>query len=375
VKRLIVLFIILASAGDSQADITGLFPVEHILELPMAQRQAAAEQLISAEPSNPVRFDNTDIMMLLYMGPGRDLRVAGDFTDWQPHVEMIHIQGTRLWYYATEFPSDARLDYKIIRDGEWILDPNNPATCMSGFGPNSEMRGRDYHQPPQLGLMRPESRCRLDTLHVRSPQLGGSREVVVISPSGPDSPDRPYLLVHDGLEYMSLAGLEHAWNWMTSQLPTVPICICVPPVRRTEEYATDLLDDFGRFIVDTLIPEIEIRYGERGLWGTMGASYGGNISLYLARRYPEHFDRVAAMSPSVAPAQHNGIAVLDPTSLKLYVNWGIYDIQRLIPDCERFVGMLEDRGFEHMVEIKPQGHSWGFWRDSLIPAFRYLYTP
>jgi len=30
---------------------------------------------------------------------------------------------------------------------------------------------------------------------------------------------------------------------------------------------------------------------------------------------------------------------------------------------------------EHMVEIKPQGHSWGFWRDSLIPAFCYIYAP
>ncbi len=101
----------------------------------------------------------------------------------------------------------------------------------------------------------------------------------------------------------------------------------------------------------------------------------GSISLYLARHYPGHFDRVVAMSPAVTPAQHHGIEALDPASLKLYVNWGVYDIQSLIPGCESFVEMLANKGFEHLVEVKPQGHSWGFWRDSLIPAFRYIYAP
>jgi len=341
----------------------------------MAQRQAAAEQLISANPTNPVHSDNTNNIMLLYMGPGRDLRLVGDFTDWQPTIAMTHIPGTNLWHHATAFPSDARLDYKFIRDGEWILDPRNPTTCMSGFGPNSVIQGREYQQPLQLRDVGPEPRYRHDTLTADTPQLGGSREIVVILPTDFDDPERPYLLVHDGLEYLSLAGLDRAWNRMAANSLTVPICVCVPPVRRTEEYATDLQDDFGRFIVDTLIPMIEKRYGERGRWGTMGASYGGSISLYLARHYPGHFDRVVAMSPAVTPAQHNGSEALDPASLKLYVNWGVYDIQSLIPGCESFVEMLANKGFEHLVEVKPQGHSWGFWRDSLIPAFRYIYAP
>ena len=38
------------------------------------------------------------------------------------------------------FPADARIDYKIVVDGRWQLDPGNPAVQRSGFGDNSEPR-------------------------------------------------------------------------------------------------------------------------------------------------------------------------------------------------------------------------------------------
>ncbi|MBU0743553.1 alpha/beta fold hydrolase [bacterium] len=342
----------------------------------MAQRQAAVDQFLTRIPENPFCKLGCDSLCIVYRGPGRDIRLAGDTTDWQPLPLMQHLPGTDLWYHLfANAPQGARLDYKFVCDGVWKLDTRNPLTCMSGFGPNSEMRLHGYRPPPFVDHSDLPP-CRLDTLTVPTPQLGGQRTVVVVRPAAPDDANRPYLLVHDGLEYLTLADLAEAISWFQEFRAdiTLPICVCVPPGRRTEEYATDLQDDFGRFIADTLMPLIEARYGERGPWGSMGASYGGNISLYLARRYPERFDRVAVMSPSVAPAQHHGIAALDPTSLKLYVNWGTYDIQRLVPGCESFVHMLEDKGFEHLVEVKPQGHSWGFWRDSLSPAFRYLYA-
>ena len=349
-----------------------LADLDAIDSLPMPARQTAAERFLATHPENPIRDGET--LLIAYAGPGDDLKLAGDQTDWSPDLPLTHVPGTNLWRLDLDLPPTARLDYKLVRDGVWILDPRNSRTAVSGFGSNSEIRGPKY-SPPAFVTASPRAACRLDTLDVATPQLGGSRKVVVIVPPGGEDPARRYLLVHDGLEYIDFAGLDRALAWLSETEPDLPlpICVCVPPVRRTEEYATDLQADFGRFIVDTLTPRIEARYGTRGPWGSMGPSYGGRITLHLAQRYPDRFDRVAAMSPSVAPEQHEGIAALDPSALRLYVNWGTYDIRRLIPGCERFVEMLQERGFEHEVQVEPQGHAWYFWRDTLIPALKYLY--
>lgn len=342
---------------------------------PMAERQTAADRFMARLPENPFCKLGCDSLALVYRGPERDVHLAGDMTGWDPTLKLTHIPGTDLWYHIyANAPQGARLDYKFVCDGTWKVDARNPLICMSGFGPNSELRLHGYRPPPFVNS--PDlTACRLDTLVVKAPRLGGFRTVVVLMPPGPDDPDRPILLVHDGLEYLTLANLADAISWfqMFRSDLILPVCVCLPPGRRTEEYATTLQDEFGAWIVDTLMPLIEKHYGERGRWGTMGASYGGRISLHLAHTYPDRFDRVAAMSPSVSAREHDGVAALAPASLKLYVNWGSYDIRRLIPGCESFVNMLEDKGFDHFVEVKPQGHSWGFWRDSLSPALRFLY--
>jgi enterochelin esterase family protein len=353
-----------AAADDLERDLERA--LEHLETLPLAQRQAAVDALLAAHPADPAG------PLLLYRGTGRDVRLAGDFTDWQPDVVLHHVPGTDLWTYRFELPDMARVDYKLVRDGQWLLDPRNPRRAVSGFGENSEYAGPAYRPPDRVGrtdlLV-----CAFDTLQVASPELGDVRTVVVVTPPGATG---PYLLVHDGLEYITFADLPGALGRLHELHPAarLPVCVCVPPVLRTEEYATSLQEPFGRFVVETLRPLIETRLGERGAWGSLGASYGGNVSLYLARRYPERFDRVAAMSPAVAPEQHDGVAALDPASLKLYVNWGTYDIRRLIPGCERFAAMLDARGFDHLVEVRPQGHAWFFWRDTLEPALRRLYV-
>ena len=370
------LICILLASVASHAGESAFYKLRRIETLPLAERQAAVDGFLALIPENPFCKLGCDSLAIIYRGPGKDVRIAGDITDWKPTLQLKHVPGTDLWYHLfANAPHEARLDYKFVCDGAWKLDSRNPLTCMSGFGPNSELRLHAYRPPPFVRHKNPTP-CHLDTLTVQTPQLGGQRTVVVLTPPGLDDPDRPYLLVHDGLEYLTLADLAKAISWFQTYRSdlTLPICICVPPGRRTEEYATSLQDEFGRFVTDTLMHLIEKRYGERGPWGSMGASYGGEISLYLARRYPEQFDRVAVMSPAVASAQHHGITKLEPSSLKLYVNWGIYDIQRLIPGCESFVRMLEEKGFDPLVEVKPQGHSWGFWRDSLSPALNFLYS-
>ena len=59
---------------------------------------------------------------------------------------------------------------------------------------------------------------------------------------------------------------------------------------------------YARFLVETLLPYIEARFGHRrgAEWTAVGgASLGGLISLHLAHCFPTLFGRVAALSPTV----------------------------------------------------------------------------
>jgi enterochelin esterase family protein len=371
-------FLICSSAVLATADQCADQWVLMVESQPLAKRQDIADQYLSALPSNPVCSSNGQAQFLFYQGDGRNVQLAGDWTSWDIGPSFEHIPGTNVWYLVTTFPVGARLDYKLIIDGQWRLDNRNPHTMMGGFGPNSELRF-EYQESWWLQSSADIIPCRLDTLIVQTPNLGGERTVVVVIPPRAQKQRRPFMLVHDGLEYLTIAGLD-VFLAQADQLiddVSVPICVCVPPVQRTEEYAGSQQAEFTRWIVEDLIPMIEQRYSEEGLsrraWGSMGASYGGRITLDLARRYPLHFDRLAPMSPSVAPAQHEGIAALDPASVRIHLTWGTYDIPSIIPECKDLATLLNKRDVHHEQGEFPQGHSWGLWRDMLDPAFRFLY--
>ena len=57
----------------------------------------------------------------------------------RPSITMTRIGGTDFFYYSKHFELNARLDYKFVADGSWILDPENPHKVYGGYGPNSEL--------------------------------------------------------------------------------------------------------------------------------------------------------------------------------------------------------------------------------------------
>ena len=62
------------------------------------------------------------------------MRLAGDFTGWQPRGAILQDVGENLKAAAMEFPATARVEYKLIVDGEWIADPLNPNKLDNGVG-------------------------------------------------------------------------------------------------------------------------------------------------------------------------------------------------------------------------------------------------
>jgi hypothetical protein len=87
-----------------------------------------------------VPFVLEEQVAFLYRGRARTVRWIGDFADWQrgPPLQGQQVGKSDLWVAYATFPSNARLEYRIVVDDkEAIPDPANPLQPWGGFGPNS----------------------------------------------------------------------------------------------------------------------------------------------------------------------------------------------------------------------------------------------
>ncbi len=66
---------------------------------------------------------------------GRKVQIAGDFTDWKPRQLKFRKNGRKLEAFQfLRFQFAPRVEYKLIVDGKWIIDPLNPNKVDNGVG-------------------------------------------------------------------------------------------------------------------------------------------------------------------------------------------------------------------------------------------------
>lgn len=354
--------------------------LSRVNSVPNAERPAIVDSFMAAVPGFPY-IESTLQVHFLYRGAASSAQVPGDMNGWTPTAaNMNMISGTDLWYYSRFFEADARLDYKfVLNNSNWILDPRNPYTVTGGFGPNSELRMPEFVQPQEIENYPevPQGSIR-DTMFTSS-IMGNTRRVRIYTPPGySDSNEHyPLLLVHDGLEFITLARCERVLNYLIHYNQILPmIAVFVPPVNRTPEYAGDQQDEFGQFITTELLPYVDSAYRTETnpqFRGTMGSSNGGNIALWLGVTYPEVFGQVIAFSSNV---ENNISSVLENNAdlpLRFYIDIGTYDIPVLIPLVQDLQETLESQGYPHFYQVIHDGHSWGNWRNHIDDALRFTF--
>lgn len=348
--------------------------------LPASLRQAKADSFMGATRTFPY-IESDTLCHFIYKGPTTSVSVAGDFTGWQPgKITMLKISGTDFWYCTKYFEPDARLDYKFVVDtSNWITDPNNPNSCRSGFGSNSELRMPRYTDAPETiyDPATPPGRVR-DTLF-SSTILGNARTVKIYLPPGYGTSGKGYPVVvfNDGLEYITLASACIVLDNLIAKRQIRPvIAVFVPPVEREPEYAENKRDLFVSFICGELMPAIDANYHtsrnprDRA---TFGISNGGNISLYLGMSRPECFGKIAAYSSNVIPQISGKFAKSDKMELEIYLDMGTYDIDVLIPMVDSFAGILERKGYSYKYYKWHEGHSWCSWKGHLGVALKQFF--
>ncbi|MBI3195649.1 MAG: T9SS type A sorting domain-containing protein [Ignavibacteriae bacterium] len=343
------------------------------------ERTAIVDSFMTAHPQLPF-YENDTTVHFIYRGTATSVSVPGDASSWSSTgYNMTKPSSTDLWYLTKKFEADARLDYKFVLNGSnWIADPRNPNRAPGGYG-NSELRMPLYSLPPEIQYYAdiPHGTLR-DTLF-RSSILNNSRTVkVYLPPNYESSTDSfPVILFHDGLEYVSFAYANRVIDYLLSNNRIQPvIAVFVPPVNRTPEYAGNQITQFSSFIVTELMPYIDSRYRTRkspASRAVLGASYGGNISLYLAFNFPEVFGNTAPQSSYISSSLSSGFRDSAMLDLKLYLDLGTYDIDVLIPMVRNFIPILQSKGYDYRYKEYHEGHSWGNWRAHIDDALEFFF--
>jgi enterochelin esterase-like enzyme len=339
---------------------------------------------------NQIPFVFGDSVAFLYKGDANTVSWAGDFNGWNPGASGY--QGTKVglsnvWIAEQKFPGDARLDYKIVVNSNWILDPANSYTQMSGFGPNSELRMPDWVYPQETILPAGATRGTLSnnfTIVSSASNLNYTVQYKVYTPYGyNDLSDLPVIYVTDGHEYADDAKGSMILvldNLIFSGQINPVIAVFIDPRnptnlsqnRRMEEYRAN--SKFANFVADELVPVIDANYktntnaDSRAILGT---SLGGWNSAYFGFARNDKFHLIGIHSPAFDEAiiQNYSNAALMP--LKIYMSTGvIYDTQN---QARSMKTVMENKAYPLLYKEVNEGHSWGNWRALIDEPLIYFF--
>ena len=328
-----------------------------------------------------------DTAHFLYKGSATSMDVAGDFNGWNPSgSSLTQAFGTSLWYRSIVFESDARLDYKLVRNGsEWILDPANPNMVSGGFGPNSELAMPDYVQPWEIETRPGVPAGTVLTGSIASAETSKTYSLQIYLPPGYDEsrPEGyPVAYFQDGHEYVGLASAATIFdNLIDSGLIEPVIGVFVRPTDRNNEYAGTIRYNYADFFGRELVPYIDATYHtvpnllRRAV---IGASFGGNISAIITMEYPDLFANCGLHSGAFWPngydTYNDWIALTPSTELRVAAAWGSYE-GSLPGNMYDFIDVLEADATEHIWEERHEGHSWGLWRSTLDDMLILFFPP
>lgn len=324
-----------------------------------------------------LRQSSEVVFRVTYSNPtAKSVQIAGDYTGWDKPQPMQNQSGD--WTYSASVPANARLEYKFVVDGQWVLDPGNPKQLSNGVGgSNSVFEGPEYRlvtleQAPKKPMIRREL-------------VVDGRKVVVFSPK--KSKGLPILLYGDGDNYEKIGKVQDVLQNLVEAGKARPaVVVLVQPVDRMREYGPDW-KRYATLVLDGVLPAVRKLTGASAKAKDVylgGSSMGGVISLRLAEEFP---DKVAGGVHSQSAALRWSPAKLDYSSLateqalgklakttRLWMDWGDYE-QALTETNREAVKTLARMNRPFGSTSTPEGHTWTAWRNRMVAGLTYILPP
>jgi enterochelin esterase-like enzyme len=340
------------------------------------KKAAALYAAIKKECGTPMALEGR--AHFFFYGDASHVMLAGDWTYWQMATPFERVAETKLFQAVLEFPPTARLQYKLVVDGNWILDPGNPHTSAEGFGVNSEFWMDEYEDRSFLTLPKNQEvkRGTITRHSLKSEIVHEDREFFLFTPSNAAADplvEHQLLLIHDGAEAISIGRFHHILdNLMAAgKLPST-CAIFIPPHNRHTEYA--LNKNYEKFCVEEVIPKAVEIWKERGVKISeepqdrcvTGASLGGLLATQTVLDFPKQLGAVIAQSPAYWVTRG---AIFRPASLKNAPDILFVLQTGTVCDARELTRIMYARLRNVSAEVTcmeyVQGHTWGNWRTNL----------
>ncbi|MHC1705874.1 MAG: alpha/beta hydrolase-fold protein [Tenuifilaceae bacterium] len=341
----------------------------------------------SLKSNHQVPFIFNDSVAFLYQGNASSVFWAGDFNGWSssPTYQGTKVGLSNIWMLEKKFPTDARLDYKIIANGSWILDLANSYTQLSGFGNNSELRMPDWIFPQETILAAGVTRGTLsNNLLIHSSLLNYDLQYKVYTPYGYDGlSNLPVIYVTDGHEYArDLMGsmVIVLDNLIFSNKINPVIAVFIDPRqpdnlginKRMAQYTGNI--QFANFVADELVLLIDQQYKTNtnaNARAILGTSLGGWNSAYFGLSRSDKFGLIGIHSPAFDNLIIQSYSNSPKLPLKIFMSTGvIFDTQ----DRARTMKVVFDtKGYPLLYKEVNEGHSWGNWRALMDEPLIYFF--
>lgn len=343
------------------------FTVDSSRTLSPARLQELARQRRSPWPESPAE------VLLLYQGQAhtRHVELAGELTRWNSQHLRLQRGPSQLFHLAIKLPADARIEYKFLVDGEWMLDPWNPLRVINGIGGiNSAIEMPGYRHDPRLQIS--GSVRRLDNLLLEGKALPGTRRLQIYTPPKMQAGKLyPTLYFQDGSDYIQRAQLPWLLDRMimAGEIPPV-IAVCIDPLNRSREYACN--PAYGHLLLDEILPLIEARYPVSRRWQDrtmVGSSLGGLISSFVASSFENSFGQVLGQSSSFQYAGDK-FRHMPRRPLRFYLSAGRFE--GLLQANRNLVRSLGETGYDYKYREHNEGHNWTHWSNRLPEGLIYL---
>jgi predicted alpha/beta superfamily hydrolase len=264
-------------------------------------------------------------------------------------------------------------------------------------------------QPSRETSGAPHPRLRLHRAF-RSQFLPGDRDVIVyLPPNYHQQPEQTYpvLYMQDGqnlfdgqtsyIQGRTWAMREHADQAIEAGevAPLVIVGIYNTGDRRLAEYTPDPdlqlgggeAANYGRLLTEELMPWIATRYRVRTgreHTGIGGSSLGALVSLYLALRHPQHFGKLAILSPSVWWNRKSILSTLDERTPQIqerpqiWLDVGDQEGRPTLENAELLNQRLEANGWQpektlHFERVAGGAHDESSWARRVRPMLRFLF--
>lgn len=319
----------------------------------------------------------------------------GDFNGWGGWAggQIFRNKGHRIgksdiWIMKAAFPKDARLDYKVVRNGrEWVLDPANPYLQWGGGGPNSELRMPNWKPEPTTFNKAGISKGILSAnVLIKSRSLGYELFYKVYLPARYEQlTNLPVVYVTDGQEYADekMGAMINVLDNLIAEKKIKPVIAVFLDPRQPTDFDNNrrmlelpLNEKFLDFVSDELVPAIDSQYktnSSADARAIMGTSLGGLNAAYFGIKAPQKFHLLGIHSPAFwyRPKIYELYENSSKQPLKIFMTTGV--MSDTDEGARKMKLILEQKKYTFHYKEVNEGHSWGNWRSLIDDLLIYFF--